>query len=282
MTDIFTYLDYRKFLRDAYAEKKATNKNFSYRYLAQKTGLKSAGFFSWVLQGKRNLSSHLMIKFAEAFKLGKREAAYFELLVGYNQARTHEARKHFFDKIAAYRRPTARLIDPDQYEFYEQWYYAAIREWIGIHPFQDDYVRLAKSLVPPIAPAEAKKAVDLLERLGLIEKNAQGLFERKESTLTTGDSWKSLAITHYQIQSIDLAKQSLEKFTKAERDISTLTLSCSRKTFENIRERVRNLRQELAELVKNDPHPEAVYQCNFQVFPLAKPVAARPKPEVAP
>lgn len=275
MVDIFTYLDYRKFLHDLYAEKKAKSKYFSYRYLAQKTGLKSVGFFTWILQGKRNLSPRLVLKFAEAFKLNKQETAYFELLVSYNQARSHEEKKHYFDRIASLKRPTAKVVDTDQYEFYEKWYYSAVREIIGIQPFQDDYAKLAKSLTPAISATEARKAVELLEKLGMIVKDEGGRYVRKESTITTGESWKSLAIAHFQLQTLDLAKQSMDRFPKGERDVSTLTLSCSLETFAAIREKLRGLRQELAEMVKNDSRPECVYQCNFQVFPLCKPLDGR-------
>src|SRR3954468_21863356 len=176
MVDIFNYLDYRKFLHDIYAERKAKSKFFSYRYLAQKTGLKSVGFFTWILQGKRNLSSRLVLKFAEAFKLNKQETTYFELLVSYNQAKSHDEKKHYFDKIASLKRPMAQIVDSEQYEFYEKWYYSALREMIGIHPIKDDYAKLGKALVPPISPAEAKKSVELLERLGFILKNEEGYF----------------------------------------------------------------------------------------------------------
>lgn len=275
MVDIFTYLDYRRFLHDVYAERKAKSKYFSYRYLAQKTGLKSVGFFTWILQGKRNLSPRLVLKFAEAFKLNKQETAYFELLVSYNQAKSHEEKKHYFDRIAAHKRPSAKIVDSNQYEFYEKWYYSAIREIIAIQPVKDDFAKLGKSLTPSISGTEARKAVELLEKLGLVAKNEAGFFVRNDSTISTGESWKSLAIAHFQLQTLDLAKQAMDRFPKSERDVSTLTLSCSLETFAAIRERLKGLRQELAEMVKNDPNPECVYQCNLQVFPLCKPMTEK-------
>lgn len=282
MTDIYSYLDYRKFLQDLYAERKAKSKFFSYRYLAQKTGLKSVGFFTWVLQGKRNLSPRLVLKFAEVFKLNKAETGYFELLVSYNQAKSHEEKKHYFDKIASLKRTSSMVVDTDQYEFYEKWYYSAIREVIGIQPFKEEYGRLGKSLIPPISAGEAKRSVDLLEKLGFIEKDAGGAFVRKDSTITTGEIWKSVAITHFQLQALDLAKQAMDRFAKSERDMSTLTLSCSAETFAAIRERMKSWRQELAELVKNDPRPDGVFQINFQAFPLSRPIPAAPGAGEAP
>lgn len=282
MPDIFSYLDYRRFLHDLYAERKAKAKYFSYRYLAQKTGLKSVGFFTWVLQGKRNLSPRLVLKFAEAFKLNRQETGYFELLVSYNQAKSHEEKKHYFDKIASLKRASAKVVDPASYEFYEKWYYSAIREVAGVQPFKDDFAKLGKSLAPPISAAEARRAVELLEKLGFIARDAEGRYQRKESTLTTGEGWKSVAIAHFQLQALDLARQALDRFPKTERDISTLTFSCSAETFAAIREKMKGWRQELAELVKNDPRPDGVFQLNFQAFPLSKPLLGRPGAEESP
>ncbi len=281
MIDIFTYLDYRAYLRDLYAEKKSKSKAFTYRYLAKETGLKSTGFFTWILQGKRNLSPHMVLKFSEVFKLTKKESAYFELLVRYNQAKSHEAKKQCFDKIASLKRGTAKLVNPEQYEFYEKWYYSAIRELLGIRPFQEDYNQLAKALIPHITPAEAKKAIDLLDKLGFIIRDDQNSWVRKDATLSTGDSWKSLSIAHYQMQAMELGKQAMDRFSKSDRDISTMTLSCSETTYGLIKEKLKEIRQELAELVKADQNPEGVFQCNFQLFPLtgtkniAKPRAVR-------
>jgi uncharacterized protein (TIGR02147 family) len=270
MPDIFQHLNYREFLRDWMAGRKAEGKPFSYRYLAQKTGLKSPAFFTYVLQGKRNLSPHLALKFAEAMKLSKKETAFFELLVCFNQAKSLEERKHHFDKIAGHRQTGAHVISSDKYAYYEKWYHSAIREWISIHPYRGDAQTLAKILTPSVSPEEVRRSVELLERLGFVKRRTDGLYERAEATLTTGDQWKSLAIHQFQAQCLELAKSALEKFPKEERDISTMTFSCSQSTFETIVEKIGRLRQEIAALAEQDDKPETIFQTNFQIFPLTR------------
>jgi hypothetical protein len=44
LPDIFSYLDYRLYLREVCAVKKEQNPHFSYRYLSEKVQIKSAGF----------------------------------------------------------------------------------------------------------------------------------------------------------------------------------------------------------------------------------------------
>lgn len=270
MVDIFEHLDYRKFLKDLYAERKAESKNFSYRTVAAECGLKSIGFFTWVLQGKRNLSPRLIVKFAQVFRLKKKETQYFEILVNYNQAKTHDVKKYYFDQLAAMTRSMAKVIDPNQHEFYEKWYYSAIREAIELKPINENYTDLASLLVPQISSNDARKAVELLEKLKLVKRNPDGVLIKTSPSITTGEEWQSLAVHNYQLSSIDLAKNALDSFPKTERDISTLTLSCSKQTYQEILNKVKEFRQSLIRIVEKDEHVEGVYQCNFQVFPLTK------------
>jgi uncharacterized protein (TIGR02147 family) len=77
MIEPFEYLNYRKLLKDLYEERKAEQPFFSYRYIAQKVGFTSAGFFTNIISGKRNISPEYIFKFAEVFKLKKTENEYF-------------------------------------------------------------------------------------------------------------------------------------------------------------------------------------------------------------
>ena len=80
-----------------------------------------------------------------------------------------------------------------------------------------------------------------------------------------------MAINNFQLATLDLAKESIDRFTKEERDISTLTLSFSKEIYETIHERLKGFRREILELVKNDPgRVDKVYQVNFQIFPLSR------------
>jgi uncharacterized protein (TIGR02147 family) len=270
---VFNYLDYRKFLADLYIAKKAGRKYFTLQYVSQQLGLKSPGYFSWILKGKRNVSPKLIVKLSELFQLGKRESMYFELLVNYNQAGTAEEKKYFFEKITTLTTASGRTVKTKEYEFYEKWYNSAIRELIAVNRFRDtkdDYSRMAKSLSPPITAAEARKGVRLLVKLGFVYLDEQGYYRRNEPTLTTGDNWKAEAITHFQLSAMDLAKESLDCHHRSKRNVSTLTLSCSEDTYNSIKTKIINLYQEIENIVRMDPNPEGVYQCNFQLFPLSR------------
>jgi uncharacterized protein (TIGR02147 family) len=62
MANIFTFTDYRAFLRRHYEEQKGKDPKYSHRYFSAKAGISSSGFFADVLSGKRNLTPALIFK----------------------------------------------------------------------------------------------------------------------------------------------------------------------------------------------------------------------------
>jgi len=118
MIDVFAYSDYRKYLNDFYEAEKRRNPHFSHRYIAQKVGFNSSGFFSKILQGTTNISNELALKFADFCKLKKSEADYFGLLVLYNQAKSHAEKKRWFEKILAFSKSKVKIVEVSQYEFF--------------------------------------------------------------------------------------------------------------------------------------------------------------------
>jgi len=256
-------------MHDLYKERKAENSGFSYRYIAQKAGFSSAGFFTKVLHGASNISVPLIFKFAEVFKLTKAQTDYFELLVLFNQATSDSEKRHFFEKIVTMRKSKVKTLDPAQFELFGKWYYVAIREILDVFLFRDDYKELAKKVYPAIKPSEAKEAIDALEKLGLIKRDPNGYYKRLDAIVSSGDEWQSLVIQKYQSETMEIAREALYSVPKTHRDISTLTLSISMQGLQRMKEKIKECRRELLEIAKADEHADRVYQLNLQLFPLS-------------
>jgi uncharacterized protein (TIGR02147 family) len=77
-------------------------------------------------------------------------------------------------------------------------------------------------------------------------------------------------VANFQVSTIELAKQALDRHPWTCRDVSTLTLTLSEKTFMLAREKIEGLRKELLLLAEQDQNVNRVYQANFQLFPLTK------------
>ena len=270
MMDVYQYFDYRKLLKDLYQQRKSEDSKFSYRFICLKSGIRSPGYFSNVLAGKSNISLKVVLKLSQVFGLKRPEAEYFELLVLFNQAKTHDEKNHIFDRILKLKKSKVKTLDAGYYELFRHWYYPAIRELLDFHPFQGDYRELSQWVAPPITPKEAERAIGVLESLGLIRKNEHGIYERVDALVSTGDEIRSMAIVEFQQSTLDLAKRSFDAFPMDARDISTLTISISRRNFSNVKEKIRNVRREILELAKADEQTDTVYHLNFMAFPLTR------------
>jgi len=269
MPDIFGYLDYRMYLRDLCAARRERNPHFSYRYLSEKLGIKSAGFFSWVLQGKRNISSRLILEIMRFFKLNRAESTYFENLVGFNQADTHEERRHAFDKLLTMRRGSVKQVEADACTFYRTWFYPALRELVAVSQVTDATVAAAAArLSPPVKVAEVKEALAVMLRLGILRKTENGVYERTDQVISSREHVPLVALHDYQIACLDIAKNAFETFEKSERELSTVTMSIDEEAYLSVLERLAALRREVMELARSVKHPTRVMQLNMQYFPL--------------
>ncbi len=268
MVNVFDYTDYRAYLKDAYEARRKLNRNFSYRFIASKVGFASPGFFTNVLKGKKDISLKLAHKFAELFKLGRKEKEYFEILVLFNKASGTGEKKEYLDRLLALRGSKVKSVEAHQYEYFEKWHYMAVREALALRPFRGDFRALGALLKPPLTPQEAKKAVDLLLRLDLVRQGPDGVYERTDATLSAGDEISRVLLNAYQVQAMELAKHALDSLPPGTRNFSTLTMSVSGETYQAMVEELRAFRRRLLEMAAGSQDPDRIYQMNFHVFPL--------------
>jgi len=268
IVNIFEYSDYRVFLKDYYDFRKKDNPEFTYRHIAECVGFKSAGHFTQIIKGRINLSSSMVAHFVEFLELGKKEAEYFEVLVRFSQAKNHTEKKQCFERMLKFGELKIDIVNSDQYEYFENWYYVAVREVLAYYSFKGNYAELGKKLNPTISPLEAKKAIDLLLRLGLIVINDNGIYVKASSAVSANPLGKSVAITNQALDTMRLASEAIDRFPKEQRNISGVAFSVSRLTYEMIQDEVRNFRKKVLEMAQADCGPEGVYQFNVQLFPL--------------
>jgi uncharacterized protein (TIGR02147 family) len=267
---IYDYTDYRLYLRDYYEEQKAKNPAFSYRYFARKAGFNSSGLYKDIVDGRTGITRSLILRFATAMKLSPKQQEYFETMVYFNEARTVEEKKLYFERLMKYHNSKAFRVDASQYEYYSKWYYIAIREILAIGNFKDDYAAIAQALNPTIRKEQAGKAIKVLKKLGLIQKDKSGYYKAVDKILTTGTEIKSLAIANFQKTMMDLAKDAIDRHSAQNRNISTVTFSVSKDTYNDIKAELDTCRKRILSMVERSENGDRVCQLNIQLFPLTK------------
>ena len=272
MDRVFEYQDYREYLKDYYAEQKSTRKSFSYRSFSRKAGISTPSFLHHVIDGKKNLTKNSIVKISMAIGHSREDQDYFENLVFFNQASTITEKTHYYSRLIETRRPIdIKRVDIDKYEYYEKWYHSIIREVVTLFDFGQDYQKLAGFLIPPVTTKEARDSIRLLERLGFIEQDENGLYHQTNKLIASSPGPTSLyAVQRFQMEMLKVALTAYDNIPVNERISTSTTFSISRATFELFKLRISQFQRELMGMACVDNEQEQAYQITVNLFPVSR------------
>ncbi|MBN1758393.1 MAG: TIGR02147 family protein [Chitinispirillaceae bacterium] len=269
--DIFNYFDYREYLQAVYRWKKEHEKGFSHRSFSREAGISSPNYLHRVLNGERSLSESYLEKFCNALKLSRNECQYFSKLVQFNNESDSSKKESLLRALLSlrYRRGIHRISDK-KLQFFSKWYYPVIRELAAVLDFGDDYNLLARSCIPRITAQQAGNAVGYLTKNGFLELNENGKFVRTEPVLSSGNEVRSLILRKYHRQTLLQSIDALDTIEPENRDVSSLTLSVSKKTYIAMKKEIQDFRKRLLQMARNDANPEMVCLAGFQLLPRSR------------
>jgi uncharacterized protein (TIGR02147 family) len=268
-----TFSDYRSLLADRLRALKATDAKFSHRFVNQRMGARSSGWFSDVLAGRQKLKQRHVTPLATLLRLDTRERELLRILVQLETAETSEEKNAAYGKWLEFRGVAQEDIDRDRFKYFEHWHYPVLRELLLLASpstdprlkFGNDYAALGARLDPPLSARQTKEAVQTLSRLGLLNPGtpAPALVKRPGKT----PHWAKILKAY-----TELALPAILKHGKDERDFSALTLSLSPEGLKTAGEEIAALRRRLLALSERDADKNRVFQCLFQVFPVTRSV----------
>jgi uncharacterized protein (TIGR02147 family) len=266
---IFDYIDYRKYLHDYYTHMKSTTSYFSHRYFAQKAEIRSPNFLKNVMEGKKNLTKESVLKFANALGLRKKEVEYFENMVFFDQSKTSDKKQYYYDRMKLFSKSVVRAtIEEEQIAYFSKWYHCLVRELVVIRDYHDNWMKLGSDLRPRITPAQARKSVELLIKLGLIEKKKDGTYIQTAKNVTAGNKPVDImVIRNYHKQALENAKKSLDSFPVNDRNCSSLVMSLTEETYKDIAEEIDEFRNRITLIANKSKGSDRVYKLAIQLFP---------------
>ena len=268
--DVFSYLDYREFLRDAFAERKSVSSKYSHGYFANRAGVGSPSYLKAVMDGKRNLSADTARGFARAFGLGASATRFFVELVAFNQARTAADREYHYDELSRLPKyKETRQLERSQYEYYSRWYCVVVRELVGRPGFREDPEWIARQIRPRITSREASQALSLLLALGLVARDDDGVLFQTQAVVTTGPQLRSLAVRSFHREMLHRAAAALDDAGLEEREVGGVTLRLTKSELGVLKRRMHEFRQEVIGHEGGGEGPEAVFHFSFQLFPVS-------------
>lgn len=277
--DIFTYLDYRRYLRDWFDARKAGNPRFSHRLFARRAGQSSPSLLLHVIDKKRNLTAATTEAFCTAMELKGDEAEFFSALVLLDQAETLEERNRAWERVRATRRfREARRVEGQGVEYLSRWYYPAIRELASCEEFRADPAWIASVMRPAVTVEQAAAALELLLSLGLLKKTDEGGVVPAEASVVTPHEVSGLVIGNYHGAMLDLARSSIGVYKAAERHFCGVTVAVPLALVPRLKREFDAFQERVLDLCDGaDPPRERVYQINLQLVPLSAPLPASEK-----
>jgi uncharacterized protein (TIGR02147 family) len=269
MKSIFEYIDYRKFLRDFYAESKSTTGYFSYRYFARKARIHAPIFLKLVIDGKRNLSRSTIDKFIAGLGLKEKAASYFRALVLFNQATSSLEKQEYYRALRVLHKMVPQhVIEDERFEYFDKWYYSVLREGLCHKDFKEDWERIALCVRPNITPSEARDAVEWLLNHKFLKKTKQGTYEQINRAITTRSEVYSFVARNFHRKMIQLAEQSLDSYPVSKRYATGITFGVDAQTYGMLVAEIEAFRDRVVQFVNSIPKTNQVYQINIQFFPV--------------
>ena len=272
---VFDYADFRKFLEDYQARRQAQEPTFTRSRFCKDLGLPNTrSFFNDVVKGVRPLSKTNVERFTRALMMNEAEAQFFHVLVEFNQAMIPSDRELLFDQLVSLNHAPSRQILREEFEFYRHWHHTTVFSLLDILDVSDDYAHLGGRIFPPITTAQARDSVNLLRKLGLIDRSEAGFWKPTAKTLDTGSYAKDELVRQYQLQCLELSKRAMLLDHQEPRNFSTMTLSVSQKGCALIEKKLKKFKSEVRSIAHREESPaDRVYQVNVQFFPQVVPKA---------
>ena len=98
------YTDFRQYLKDVYDFRRLTEgtglRPYSYSTFSAAADIRSPNYLKLIIEGRRNLSDDMILRFARALRLNKQETEEFRALVHYGQASQPIDRNQYLKELA--------------------------------------------------------------------------------------------------------------------------------------------------------------------------------------
>lgn len=268
MKDILEYTDYRLYIADYYADRKAKSA-FTWQEFANAAGFTSPVYLKYVSEGRFNLSEDAAVRVAQAMDLAGFEPEYFCEMVKFDHAKNDAEKKAAFNRMLAIADAhKAKILEGDSFRFFSDWKNPVIRELAPAMPGAKP-LALAHACRPKVSAAEVSETLKFLVNAELLQKDEDGNYRQTEKSVTTGPmSATPVAVRGLHRQMGEIALETIEGVSQDDRNFSGLTLGVTRAAYEEIVKEVAEFRKRVVAIATRDNETDEVYRMNIQFFPM--------------
>ena len=268
MKDILEYTDYRQYIADYYADRKAKSV-FTWQEFAKMAGFTSPVYLKYVSEGKFNLSGEAASRVAQAMHLTGYEQEYFCEMVKFDHAKKDAEKKAAFNRMLAIADAhKVKILEGDSFRFFSDWKNPVVRELAPAMPGAKP-LALAHACRPKVSAAEVSETLKFLVSAELLKKDEAGNYKQTEKSVTTGPMGVTpVAVRGLHRQMGEIALEAIENVPQDERNFSGLTLGITRSAYEEIVKEIAEFRKRVVAIATREDETDEVYRMNIQFFPM--------------
>ncbi len=265
--DITNYTDYRSFLSDYIAVKKAESRSFTIRKFCMRAGISTDNYLLRVLRKQRNLGHRTTERFIATLPLKGVDAQYFRTLVYLDSAKSTDEKNRYLSEVESFRRKRKKtvsgIIDNSAMR---HWYTIAVWELASCYQFKLTPQSTVNALKKKISLSQAQEAIQFLKDKGyLVQKN--GRLEQMGSPILSTDGVADAIVRINHKQTVEAALKAID-LPLNERGFYGLTLAINQKRLPELKQRLKKCIEEIQSEFCLDPHADTVYRINTHCFPL--------------
>ncbi len=271
------FLTPQEYLGELYQVVKSKKSHYSYLDFSEDLGFSRTNVLRLMIAGQRPLSIKSGIRMAQSLELTGVDRRYFMILIKYSLCRVASERdEHFRELVSLKTKKSPKDLNPNQAEYFSEWYHPVIREMTSLKDFNGDPHWIQERLNFGLRLDLIKRSLDLLTTLGYIEYVPDNqTWRRSDQKIKTDEEVDSLALIRYHQKMMEIAKESLTVIDEDQRDIRAATLSVPAAILPVLKAKVAAWINEMSDLEKPAETSDLVVQINVQMFAFTKTSSGR-------
>lgn len=276
------FTDHREYLRAFYEYKRYQTANdlrpYTYAHFSAAADIRSPNYLKLIIEGTRNLSDEMAIRFAKTIGLNKDDTQEFCSLVRYNQAKEPLERNRYLKELSdlrTQRQLRAGEISSEAWNKVPSWvtwvlYALADQKNVQFHSPE----ALREIIKNRASVDDIKKSLSSLLASGELVAQPETKELVKGRELMSGSEGIPVALVRkLQAELIYLGLESLFKDDPQDREFGALTVALTEEEFDQLKFELRQLRKRWFKdfaVQRRLNKGDRVFQLNIQLFPVTK------------
>ena len=163
--DVFAYVSINEFLSEVYTLLKEESPSYSYKKYSQDLGFSYTNI-SWLyINGKRKMSVKSGKSICKALDLKGGARRYAEQLIKLESTVLHQSREKIYKEMFRLKQEFgADSHAKRQLDYFSQWYYPLVREFLAIRPDLDDPEQIANQMLFDVFPKQIEESFSSFAR----------------------------------------------------------------------------------------------------------------------